>query len=153
MLEFNLRGYAEDLDTFTVPCRMSNAVLGQHKVAMGLNGLPFTLVHLVRGQIVQRAMTMLGVVPRHKPLAECKCLFQAPEIFRISKAAFEGREQAFRERIVIAVVRTTKALYYSQAFHQKAHGSMFHGLSIILMQHQSRKRNRLILKGFGKHLP
>jgi hypothetical protein len=29
---------------------------------------------------------------------------------------------------------------------------MFHGLAIVLMQHQSRKRNRLIFKGFGEHL-
>ena len=74
--------------------------LRQHNVPMGLDTLRLAREHLLRGQGVQAAMPMAGVMPGNELSAKSPGLIERSKAFRIRHATLEGRKQAFNEGVI-----------------------------------------------------
>ena len=125
----------------------------QDLIPLGLDKFSLAVKYLIRGQQIQGAMPMAGVVPRYEPRTECPRFIQRTEAFRIRYPALEGREQAFDKGIVVADMRAASGdpdFELLKHFHQIR---LLHRTSVIRVDGQKRGIRNPGFNRIGQDIP
>ena len=108
---------------------------------------------IVRCDKIQCAMEMLFVVPRHELRTERFRGFEGVEVLRIDHSSLQGREEAFREGIVIARMRPAVTGEDATQLEHRLKCQTAHRFSIVCMHDDLSFQHAFRRKGAVEKVP